>query len=174
MVANRRLRSRSFTREKWRNLMTRVPNLFLATTVFLSCSNLVALSQPHVRSNSTQSINELPFCAFILRSLDSRRGHEVYVLTEQDQITEGNLILLFKAVSDRNPNPSLLEVFVNTDVDQLRSLVVHMNTSGDFREKPEKRYQWAYYKRSEKVELFRYNPNYPEDGLKTVIIRGTE
>jgi hypothetical protein len=34
--------------------------------------------------------------------------------------------------------------------------------------------QSAFYKRDARVELFRYNPNYPETGLKTVIIRGKE
>ncbi len=76
--------------------MTKTPSLFFAMTIFLLCSNPVALSRSQSHSNSTQSINELPFCAFILRSLESSRGYEVHVLTEPDQITDGNLMLLSK------------------------------------------------------------------------------
>jgi len=34
--------------------------------------------------------------------------------------------------------------------------------------------KWGFYTRRSDVELFRYNPNYPKEGMKTVILRGKE
>lgn len=34
--------------------------------------------------------------------------------------------------------------------------------------------QLTYYRRTKEAELFRYNPNYPDPGLRTVILRGKE
>lgn len=160
--------------------------VFLAfSLMFISLHTLIlGFSQKSVW-NKTEAIRELPFCALTLRTLESRRGREVHILMEPDEVTESNLQLLFKVVSAKNPEPLLLETFVSTDVQQLRSLVTNMNTSAEESEsigpdvvtssqgKVEKN-QWAYYKRTDQVELFRFNPTFPKLGMKTIILRGKE
>jgi hypothetical protein len=128
--------------------------------------------------DKTRALTQSPFCALILREFLKRgdRGREIHILIEPDQVTEDNLRLLFKAISEKYPPPLLLEAWVYTDVEQLAALATRSGHSfyPDTRAREGKERQWAYYKRTEEVELFRYNPNYPESGMKTVILRGKE
>lgn len=72
---------------------------------------------------------------------------------------------------------------MDTDVEQLGvlatgALVTVSPARGDIgasgRAKTARILQLAFYKRNKSVELFRYNPDYPKAGNKTVIIRGKE
>ena len=134
--------------------------------------------------NKTRAVKEVPFCAFILREFldDKEQNRDVYVLMEPDQVIEINLDLLFKALSKKFPQPYSLTIWVETDVEQLGVIATgRMGTvspAESEKENPEEKAvkpQLAYYRRTKKVELFRYNPNYPhKNGEKTVIIRGKE
>jgi hypothetical protein len=139
--------------------------------------------------NKIEAIKQLPFCALKVMTLESQFGREVHILMEPDEVTESNLLLLFRVVSEKNPEPLELETFVSTDIQQLRSLVTNMNTSATLSEedsektgsdvistssqrKAEKK--WAYYKRTNQVELFRFNATFPRPGMKTIVLRGKE
>jgi hypothetical protein len=119
-----------------------------------------------------QAIKGLPFCALILG--DNPKGvwgsREIYVLVEQAEVTESNLRILFRSISDSNPEPINLDAWVYTNLEQLRTLVTNSGMSGG----GSKVLRGAYYNRRENVELFRYSPNFPEPGLQTVILRGKE
>jgi hypothetical protein len=100
--------------------------------VFLSLPGLVLAFPQTSAWNKTEVIKELPFCALKLRTLlnESASSREVHILVEPEQITESNLILLFKVVSDKYPKPLSLEVFVSTDLEQLKPLVTGMTVAG--------------------------------------------
>ena len=138
------------------------------------------------RWNETRAIQGQPFCALILREFSDpdRKERTIYVLMEPSQVNEGNLHLLFRHLSQQFPDDPILRVIVHTDVEQLAVLATgHLVTASPARvvpdssaqEKESKRVlQLVFYKRTESVELFRYNPNYPKSGEKTVVIRGKE
>jgi hypothetical protein len=137
------------------------------------------------RWNETTAIHGLPFCALTLREFFDRDQHErtVYVLMEPSQVNEGNLHLLFRSISQRFPNDPNLKVWVDTDVEQLGTLATGQMvtvspgfgaTAEALPTESKRVLQMALYKRTESVELFRYNPNYPKSGERTVIIRGKE
>ena len=137
------------------------------------------------RWNETRAIQGLPFCALTLREFFDRDLPErtVYVLMEPTQVNEGNLHLLFRFISQRFPDDQILKVWVDTDVEQLdfiatgRMVTVSPGfgtTAKPQAEESKRVLQMALYKRTKSVELFRYNPNYPKSGERTVIIRGKE
>jgi hypothetical protein len=119
-----------------------------------------------------QAIKGLPFCAFILG--DNPKGvwgsREIYILVEQTEVTESNLRILLRTISDSYPEPINLEAWVITDPERLKSFYSERGSSGG----EANVFKGAFYKRGEKVELFRYNPNFPEQGLQTVTLRGKE
>lgn len=114
---------------------------------------------------------EVPFAAIVLRDGERRfdGSRQIHILVEPSDVTERNLLLLFKVVSEQCSEPSLI-VWVYTDVAQLAALSTGQNMSGG----PTDKHQLVYYERTDKVELFRYNPNYPEEGRKTVLLKGKE
>ncbi len=128
--------------------------------------------------DKTVALKELPYCALILRAFlgpdDSSR--EIFVLMEPDNVNEENLRLLARALSEKYPPPLSLKAWIETDVKQLATLITNSNSSSypDNHASGKKELQWAYYRRSEEVELFRYNPEYPKPGMKTVILKGEE
>ncbi|MEK6410026.1 MAG: hypothetical protein AABN34_24140 [Acidobacteriota bacterium] len=128
--------------------------------------------------DKTVALKQLPYCALVLRALigPDNSSREIFLLMEPDQVTEGNLRLLSRVLSERYPPPLSLEVRVTTDVEQLASLATNSGHTAhpDNEARGKKEMQWAYYRRSEDVELFRYNPNYPKAGMKTVILKGKE
>lgn len=158
----------------------------------LGASSDVRSSNPTAddKWNRTTAIRGLPFCALVLRNFvdeDDSPRREVYVLMETSQVTEDNLTLLFRALSEAYVKPQDLTVWVYTDVEQLGILatgtfsdsvpaepkddgVANDETpTGASRKKQD---QLAYYKRTKGAELFRYNPNYPQPGTKTVMLMG--
>jgi len=146
--------------------------------------------------NKTRALKELPFCAFILRDFlleESSPEREIFILMEPDEVTEDNLRLLFNVVSEKYPKPLDLKVWVKTDVEDLKVLATGVLITGDppqknsevsgkegnsssnnSNKKTRRIHQWAFYIRNKDVELFRYNPNYPEEGMKTVMLRGNQ
>jgi hypothetical protein len=149
----------------------------IGVLIFCICTgDVIARQDIADKWDKTVAIRELPYCALILRAFlgsdDSSR--KVFVLMEPDNINEENLRLLAKTMSDRYPPPLFLEVHVTTDVKQLATLVTNSNISGsgNYEAPGKKELQWAYYRRSEEVELFRYNPEFPKPGMKTVILKG--
>jgi hypothetical protein len=144
--------------------------------------------------NKTRAITELHFCVFILRDfLDGDEpSREISVLMEPDQVTENNLTLLFRALSEKYPAPKTLRVQVYTDVEQLGFLstgrmedlapaegsemtIREDGTSQKNLNKKKKRVlQFAFYKRAKEEEFFTYNPNYPEYGTKTITLRSKQ
>lgn len=138
------------------------------------------------RWNETRAVQGLPFCALTLREFFDRDQHErtIFVLMEPPHVSEGNLNLLFRSMSQRFPDDPVLKVWVYTDVEQLAFLATGQMVTvspaqgapdANAQGKEKKRVlQLAFYKRTESVELFRYDPNYPKSGERTVIIRGKE
>jgi hypothetical protein len=146
-------------------------------TLIILSSVLVSFTYSQESENrdswkKAQAIKGLPFSAFILG--DNPKGvwgsREIYILVEQTEVTEINLRILFRAISDSNPEPMNLEAWVMTDPERLKSFYSGAGTSGG----GAKVFKGAFYKRVENVELFRYNPNFPEPGLQTVTLRGKE
>jgi len=127
-----------------------------------------------VRWGDVISMEGLPFCALILSNVYDKRQRErtVDILMEPDQVNEDNLRLLFRSLSEKFPADPTLKAWVNTNVKQLAMLATGMGGSGPAQ--GTSNLQLAYYRRTEEVELFRYNPNYPKAGEKTVIIRGKD
>lgn len=125
--------------------------------------------------DKTTAVPDLPFCALVLRVFDDEHYPRVrvYILMEPDKVTEDNLKILFGRVGELHRSSSSLEAFAYTDVEQLGFLATRQAHSGspNFKRKES---QLAYYRRDDQVELFRYNPNHPKSGLRTVIIRGKE
>ena len=135
---------------------------------------------PHSKQDEvtkTSVIRGIPFCVFILRDSvikesDENKSRELHVLMEPENFSEVILTDLFRVLSERFPTPQSMQVLVYSDIEQLRKLVIGIGQSGD--ESAIKKHQSAYYTRTKQVELFRYNPNFPELGMKTVILRGKE
>lgn len=135
--------------------------------------------------HKTRAIKEVPFCAFILRDFldDNRESRELAVLMEPDQVTEGNLTLLFKALSEKHPKPTDLRIQVYTDVEQLGFLATGLledkappekkkAASSDQGDKGSKREpQFAFYKRTKYEEYFSYYVFKQKSEVKTVILR---
>jgi hypothetical protein len=157
-------------------LTLRVSCLMALMTAFGSGANALHRVRDDPDSNGTKAVKGLPFCALILR--ESRETplsiHTFHVLMEPEEVTEGNLKLLFAMISQSDPQSSVIYVRVNTDVDQLGSLATGVGRSGEKNpgiKRPVR--QWAYYKKSKEGEYFRYNPSYPEaEGYKTVVLWG--
>jgi hypothetical protein len=152
-------------------LRATVAIIALAST---ACPVAASQAADESRWNKTTAIKEVPFCALILRNFtpDHGRRRELYVLMEPEQVLEENLFVLFRALSDKYPRPGPLEIWVETDVQQLADLATGKGWSGSAGiDRP---LQLAYYKRNSEVELFRFNPAFPESGEKTVVIRGKE
>jgi hypothetical protein len=142
--------------------------------------------------NKTRAIKGLPFPAFILREYlgEFQPGLEVHILMDPDDVTEDNLRLLFELVSEKYTKAKRLVAMVSTDIEQLESLItgyiitgsppqekadVNEETTSKVQKRSRKRiHKWAYYRRTKEVELFRYNPDYPNDGMKTIILKGKE
>jgi hypothetical protein len=132
--------------------------------------------------NETRAVTGLDFCALILREFfDTKTGERtLYLLAEPKEVTESRLQSLFASLSAKYADDSSLEVWVETDVEQLGSLAtgrmvtVSPREHSDDRVEDKKVLQLALYKRNSSVELFRFNPNYPKSGEKTIIIRGQE
>lgn len=126
------------------------------------------------RWDEVKSIDGLPFCALILSNVydKAERERRLDILMEPGLVTESNLYLLFRILPKKFQDDARLVIWVNTNVKQLAMLATGMGGSG-----PSKRgrtLQLAYYRRTQTVELFSYNPNYPKPGEKTVIISGKE
>jgi hypothetical protein len=142
------------------------------------------------RWNKTTVIKDLPFGALLFRDFYDRedRSRELYVLTEPESVTELNLHLLFGVLAEAVPQSESLQVWVYTDVEQLSALATgQQGTVALSREQSEEFErdrskggnnkavkQLAYYRRFKEVEFYRYNPEYPKPGHKTVMIRGKE
>lgn len=144
--------------------------------LILAATDPTALSRQvkDARWGDAISVEGLPFCALILSNVYDKRQKErtVDILMEPHQVNEDNLRLLFRSLSERFPDDLTFKAWVNTNVKQLAMLATGMGGSGPAQGK--RALQLAYYRRTEKEELFRYNPNYPKAGEKTVIIRGKE
>ena len=131
--------------------------------------------------NMITALKGTPFSALIFYESVSRSTAFVGILMDQSDISEDNLRLVFRLLSDKYPSAPLLESYVYTDMVRPASLIKGEMISADgvppppaLRNKPKASSRGAYYTRSEKVELFRFDPNYPDDGMKTVILRGKE
>jgi len=157
----------------------------LVMSVVASASGQAQRQAGQRLSNETTAIGGLNFCAFMLREFYDKdeKGRTIYVLMEPRQVSESNLYLLFRILSERFNADEDLTIWVDTDVEQLAflatgTMVTFSPARGvidDSARGHNKRIlQLAYYKRTKAVELFRYNPNYPIAGEKTVIIRGKE
>jgi hypothetical protein len=141
------------------------------------------------QSDRLRAIKELPFCAFIFFESKSAVRLYVGIVMDQDDITEDNLRLLFRLISEKYPvhmisekdHPMPLEAQVYTDLripgalanNEMVSVGGKSNTALNTKKKKAAS-GGAFYMRNETVELFRYSLNYPEDGMKTVILRGKE
>src|SRR5262249_50674399 len=128
----------------------------------------------------TKAIEGLPFCALIVGELRNRPVfHRLDVLAEAKHINEGDLALLFAAISSAYPSEELpLEVFVDSDVAEMKWIVTGYAGAGSFPKgaKPldhdPTAGPWGYYWRTKENEYYRYNPDYPALGIKTVVLRG--
>jgi hypothetical protein len=106
--------------------------------------------------NKTRDIKDLPFCAFILRESHQQYdgNHLMYILMQPDEVTEENLRLLFGLISRQDPDSSSMRVLVETDLDQLTSLVNRGSVSGSSSKSSERAEsstsirQWAMYRRT--------------------------
>ena len=148
--------------------MVQITVLIVAVAATISSSP----SAKRQHGDKGMSITGLPFCVLVLRvfTSDFYPRVRVHVLMEPDKITESNLRLLFEKISEQHPTTSSLDAMVYTDVEQLGVLATRRALSNSKGTES----QLAYYRRDDRVELFRYNPDYPKSGLKTVIIRGKE
>lgn len=167
-------------------MMRKIALLLVIVTFASTTSALPGTQGQDSRWNETRSIDGLPFCAFVLRVIyDASEGERtVYVLMEPRAANENNLYLMFRALSERFPGDPSLKVWAYTDVEQCAFLATGtMMTSSPAEGVPDtsalgrasKRVlQLARYKRTKSVELFRYNPDYPKPGERTVLIRGKE
>ncbi|MEK6289491.1 MAG: hypothetical protein AABO57_27570 [Acidobacteriota bacterium] len=144
--------------------------LFLVATDAISGNG----QERDVKRDETRSIEGLPFCALVVGDFydKDQRERTIDVLMEPGQVTDSNLGLLFRILSDKLTEEPALTIWVNTDIRQLATLATGTGGSGPAQGK--RIFQLAYYRRTNTVELFRYNPNYPKAGEKTIIIRGKE
>lgn len=125
--------------------------------------------------DKTRAVEGLPFCALVLRVFVREKGARVvtYLLMDPEEVTEQNLRMLFEKISAQHASAPFLESMVYTDVEQLGFLATHQAHSG-LPNLPAKELQSAYYRRDDRVEFFRYTPDYPRSGLKTIVLRGKE
>jgi hypothetical protein len=117
-------------------------------------------------------IKGLPFGAFILGNMPKGiwGGREVYVLMEQAEVKESNLRTLFQLLSDSKKAPIDLRIWVITDAEQLKEFYSDGGLSGE----GARVLKGAFYRREKDRELFRYNPNFPEQGQVTITLRGNQ
>ena len=130
-------------------------------------------------------LKDLPFCAIVFdedfKNTETTAANElaVRILMDQDDVSESNLRQLFALVSKRYPSPQDLYAYVETDARSVADVVNQERYNigkrpGQSGKSSSRGPGGAFYRRSAKVELFRYNPDYPAWGMKTVILRGTE
>lgn len=142
--------------------------------------------------HQTRAIKGVNFSALIVRDfLEESGDRTVYILMDPSEVNEGNLHTLFKIISEKYPKVSTLRAWVRTDIQNLESLVTGVIITGargqekketqdgnngvsPASKSKEHKNQRAFYFRTEEVELFRYNPNYPEPGSQTIILKGKE
>lgn len=153
--------------------------------------NLGVIAQPLrlIQEPRLVGIRGLPFCAFIYYEDKNDSRSYVRILMDQVEITQDNLRTLFQRISEEHPSSLPLEVQVDIDLrtagaianGELHSIAGRSspnNNGSDHDRKSEasnvEAPHGAFYMRTETVELFRYNPNYPKFGMKTVILRGKE
>ena len=100
----------------------------------------------------------------------------VVILLDEKAFSESRLKELFKLVSARFPTPNRLDVQVYTDLEQVETPEEHdRGRVSESRDDPTSdKYHWALFIRSQGNELFRYNPNPPNRGMKTVILKGED
>jgi hypothetical protein len=152
-----------------------------------SFSHIQAMPQ-----DKLSSIKNLPFCAMIFFEDLSNSRQDVRVIMDQDDISENNLKLLFSEISRKYSASIPLDVLVYTDLIEPGALANGENISGGNEPsslgKDNKRSKvadrknrisngvprGAFYMRRENVELFRYNPSYPDYGMKTITLKGKE
>jgi hypothetical protein len=122
--------------------------------------------------NKTRAVRELPFCALVLGEDMNpiNQGYEDYVIMESYEMTEENLRLLFKALSNQHSDEPNFQAWVYTDVTQLRELATHTGHSGD--DDTLKNHKWAYYSRSPEREYFEFKTKPSENRLSTMVLRG--
>ena len=139
---------------------------------------------------ATLAVKELPFCALIVSDYiaEDSSTRTLYVLMEPTEVTEHKLSQLFKTISQKYPKPIELHVWVYTNLSEIAHIVTGQfvtkakaqlpdskdGSQGRDSEVAEEEEKWARYKRTETVELFRYIPEPPEKGLKTVVLRGKD
>ncbi len=154
--------------------MWKLTLMLVVSLLFAKGLGSVPKADTEQESDDATTIKELNFCALTLRNYinDDENSREMYVLIDPEQITETSLAQLFEALSKRYSKPFSLEVTVYTSIKQLRTLVTGMGIS--HADKIEGKHRSAYYKRTVQVELFRYNPDFPEPGMKTIVLRGKE
>ncbi|MEK6288222.1 MAG: hypothetical protein AABO57_21090 [Acidobacteriota bacterium] len=171
-----------------------VIGLLLLIALLSGMSSAMSRKDSGDQSQQTLALTQLPFCALVLRSYKvSDSSDHVYVLMAPAQVTEENLRELFQSLSDAYSKSTLLQVSVYTDVRQLDFLATGLAQSGPDdpvrakpkspsraadstdkeRNKPDE-YQWAYYVRWKDGEFFRFNPDFPKKGTKTVTLRGKQ
>lgn len=150
--------------------------LVLQTAVLALSISAISLGSPQTRErwDDVIAVKDVPFCALILSNFYDKNERErtIDILMEPHNVNEDNLALLFRAVSEKFPDEPTLKVWVNTNVKQLATLATGIGGSGPSQRRRE--LQLAFYQRTPTLELFRYNPNYPKRGEKTVLIRGRE
>lgn len=136
------------------------------------------------------AVRGLPFCAFVFFEVENPTTFFVGILMDKGDMSEDNLKLLFQSISRKYPPQSLyekhngplpLEARVYTDLRIPGALANNEMISASGKRSTSSREDsrnpvpnTAFYMRTEAVELFRYNPTYPEHGTKTVILRGKE
>jgi hypothetical protein len=98
------------------------------------------------------------------------------VLLDRRAFSEETLKELFKLLSERFPKPNTLEIWVSTNLKQVPTL--EESEAGAISEAPDNpaldRYPSALLIRQDGNELFRYTPDPPSTGTKTVILKGRD
>jgi len=116
-------------------------------------------------------VTDLPFCALVLREWKNpvTPGFDDYVIMEGDRMTEDNLRLLFKVLSDQHSDEPNFQSWVYTDATQLASIATQSVRSGELDEM--KNHKWAHYLRSPEREYFEFKPIASAKELSKVILR---
>jgi len=164
--------------------------VFLSLCVLASISVDAESRKQEQKAQAALAVKELPFCALIMTDFltEDRSMRALYILMDPNEITEFNLSQLFKTLSQKYSKPVDLEVWVYTNLSDIAHIVTgRFSTRAKAKlpeskdgsetkdsEVAEKVEKWAYYKRADTVELFRYIPEPPEKGLKTVVLRGKD
>jgi hypothetical protein len=95
------------------------------------------------------------------------------VLLDEGAFSEETLKKLFRALSEKYPEPQMLLVVVITNIEQ--TYPPGYPQSSTDRDPPEfDNHHWANYTRSEENEYFRYNPDPPNREMKTVVLKGKD